>query len=172
MSVRILGTLFPLIMALAPLTSQAQTAEMPQTTSASYKDWTVRCEMIADAPPRKVCEVAQAVRANDGQNVLAQIVIGQPQPDVPYKLIVQLPAGVWLPADTTLRLADGREQAAEFNRCLQICVADTDLNAEMVTGLKAATEPAVLRFQDGNRQTIELPISLQGFTAAINAAQP
>lgn len=142
----------------------------PQATTATYRDWTLRCDHLPDTPPRTVCEVAQAVRAPDGQAVLAQIVLGRPAPDQPTKLIVQLPAGVWLPAHVTLTAPSGEAATATFTRCLQLCVADTDTDDSLIAALKAATEAARLTFQDGNRRPIELPISLNGFTAAITAA--
>lgn len=153
-----------------PATAQDSTLA-PQATTATYRDWTVRCDHLPETPPRRVCEVVQAVRATDGQAVLAQIVIGQPAPDQPTKLIVQLPAGVWLPANVTLTAPSGESATATFTRCMQLCVADADIAQPIVDALKAATEPAKLTFQDGSRRPIELPISLNGFTAAINAAR-
>lgn len=159
-------------MLLPSLPAAAQDSTLaPQATTATYRDWTVRCDHLPETPPRRVCEVVQAVRANDGQAVLAQIVIGQPAPDQPTKLIVQLPAGVWLPANVTLTAPSGESATATFTRCMQLCVADADIAQPIVDALKAATEPAKLTFQDGSRRPIELPISLNGFTAAINAAR-
>lgn len=153
----------------APALAQDE-AVTPQATTATYRDWTLRCDHLAENPPRQVCEVVQAIRAQDGQAVLAQIVLGRPAPDLPVKLIVQLPAGVWLPANVALIAPSGETVTASFTRCLQLCVADTDTDAALIDALKAATEPARLVFQDGNRRPIELPISLNGFTAAIGAA--
>lgn len=152
-----------------PAAAQSEMAT-PQATTATYRDWTLRCEHLPDTPPRKVCELAQAVRAQDGRAVLAQIVLGRPAPDQPTKLIVQLPAGVWLPANVTLSAPSGETITATFTRCMQLCVADADTDDALISALKAATEPAKLTFQDGNRRPIELPISLNGFTAAISAA--
>lgn len=160
----------PALLALAAILSAPVAAQdVPQATTATYRDWTLRCDHLPESPPRKVCEIVQAVRANDGQAVLAQIVIGQPAPDRPTKLIVQLPAGVWLPANATLAAPSGETVAATFTRCMQLCIADADIDPALIAALKAAPEPAKLVFQDGNRKVIELPISLNGFTAAINA---
>jgi invasion protein IalB len=145
-------------------------AVAPEATTATYRDWTLRCDHLAETPPRKVCEVVQAVRAQDGQAVLAQIVLGRPAPDQPVKLIVQLPPGVWLPANVTLAAPSGETVTAIFTRCLQLCVADADTEPALTDALKAASEPARLIFQDGNRRPIELPISLDGFTAALAAS--
>lgn len=145
-------------------------AASPEATTATYRDWTLRCDHLPEAPPRKVCEVVQAVRASNGQAVLAQIVLGRPAPDQPMKLIVQLPAGVWLPANVSLTAPSHRSVTAVYTRCQQLCVADADVDEGLIEALKAATEPASLTFQDGNRRPIELPVSLNGFTAAISQA--
>lgn len=147
-----------------------ENAVTPQATTATYRDWTLRCDHLPATPPRKVCEVAQAVRAQDGQAVLAQVVLGKPAPDQPTRLIVQLPAGVWLPSNVTLAAPSGETVTAVFTRCLQLCVADADVDDALIAALKAATAPAKLTFQDGNRRPIELPVSVNGFTAAIDAA--
>lgn len=142
----------------------------PQATTAAYRDWTLRCEHLNATPRRKVCEVVQAVRTPDGQQVLAQIVIGRPAPDQPTKLIVQLPPGVWIPAQVTLSVPSGERVTASYTQCLQICASEADIGDDLITALKSATEHATLAFQDGNRRPIELPVSLVGLTAAIGQA--
>lgn len=163
---------FAALAVMAPgLPAHAQEAlALPQATTATYQDWTLRCDHLPENPPRKVCEVVQTVRAADGQAVLAQVVLGKPAPGEPVKLIVQLPAGVWLPANVTLAAASGQAATAVFTRCQQLCVADANAADAFIKALKTTTEPAKLSFQDGNRSPIELPISLNGFTAAINEA--
>lgn len=147
------------------------TTVLPQATTATYQDWTLRCDHLPEDPPRRVCEIVQAVRANDGQAVLAQLVLGRPAPDQPVKLIVQLPPGVWLPANVTLSAPGGASVSAHYTRCLNLCVAEADVEAAFIEALKAGTDHASLLFQDGGRRIIELPISLIGFTAAFNNAQ-
>lgn len=146
------------------------TADVPEATTAAYRDWTLRCDHIPETPPRRVCEIVQAVRAADGQQVLAQVVIGRPAADRAVKLIIQLPAGVWLPAGVTLVAASGERVSANYTQCMQVCVAETDIGDEVVSAMRLGNEPAKLSFQDGNRRVIELPISLNGFTAAISQA--
>lgn len=140
---------------------------LPQATTATYRDWTLRCDHLAEDPPRQVCEVAQAVRAADDQAVLAQVVLGKLSPDDAIRLIVQLPAGVWLPANVTLTVSTGESTAAIYTRCQHLCIADTDTDRTFIEALKHARDPATLTFQDANRRTIELPVSLDGFTSAI-----
>ncbi|HWJ87907.1 MAG TPA: invasion associated locus B family protein [Pelagibacterium sp.] len=69
----------------------------------------------------------------DGQAVVEQIVLGRPVPELPVKLIVLLPAEVWLPAHVALIAASGETATARFTRCVQLCVADIDADAALLT---------------------------------------
>jgi invasion protein IalB len=145
-------------------------ATAPQTTTATYRDWTLRCDNAVGTPPRRVCEVAQTVMAQGGKTALAQIVIGRPGPGEPLKLIVQLPNGVWLPANAILALGDKTTVTATYKRCVQLCFADADIDEAALAALKARTDPARLLFADGTQRIVELPLSLDGFAAALDAS--
>jgi invasion protein IalB len=169
---RIPMALAALAMMAIPSWAQAQTANpvpaAPQTTTATYQDWTLRCDNAVGTPPHKVCEVAQTVAAPDGKTALAQIVIGRPVPDKPLKLIVQLPNGIWLPFNALLMLDSKTTVTATFKRCVQLCFAEADLDEATVTTLKARTEPAKLLFADGTQRVIDVSVSVAGFTAALD----
>lgn len=164
------GAAFLLTAALGLPTLAQDGDSQPQATTATYRDWTLRCDHLPENPPREVCEVVQAVRAQDGKAFLAQILIGRPAPGQPVRLIVQLPAGVFLPANAVLTAPSGETVTAIYTGCLQVCVADVAVDPAFVKALKIAKEPARLVFRDGNRRPIELPISLDGFSAAFSRA--
>ena len=153
--------------------SPAEPRQVPQATSATYRDWTMRCQTVdvESAGAREVCEIAQAIRGNGDERVLAQLVIGRPDPDGPVRMVVQLPPGVWLPVGVYLEPADGNAINADYTRCMQVCAAATTLEQSDIDALKAATDPASITFQDGARRQIELPVSLDGFTAALEASE-
>lgn len=142
----------------------------PQTTTATYRDWTLRCDNAVGTPPRKLCEVAQAIMAQDGKTALAQIVIGRPDPARPLKLIVQLPNGVWLPSNAILALDDKTTVTATYKRCVQLCFADADIEDATLATLKARTDPARLLFADATQRIVELPVSFNGFADALAAS--
>lgn len=104
----------------------------------------------------------------DGKSALAQIVIGRPAPDKPFKLIVQLPNGIWLPSNAILALDDKTTVTATYKRCVQLCFADADLDDAMADALKARKDPVKLLFADGSQRVVELPVSLDGFKAALD----
>lgn len=151
-------------------TAQTTSPAQPQTTAATYQDWTLRCDNAVGTPPHKICEVAQAITAADGKTALAQIVIGRPDPAKPLKLIVQLPNGVWLPSNAILTLDDKITVTATYKRCVQLCFADADIEEKTLAALKARTDPVKLLFADGTQRIVELPISLKGFAAALDAS--
>jgi invasion protein IalB len=152
--------------AAAQTSGPANTA--PQTTTATYQDWTLRCDNAIGNPPRKICEVAQTIMAQGGKAALAQIVIGRPDPAKSLKLIVQLPNGVWLPSNAILALDDKTTVTATYKRCVQLCFADADIDETVLAVLKARTDPVKLLFADGTQRIVELPVSLSGFNAALD----
>lgn len=150
-----------------PAAANAQDAATPQTTTATYQAWTLRCDNAVGTPPRRICEVAQTIMGQDGKSALAQIVIGRPDPTKPLKLIVQLPNGVWLPSNAILALDDKTAVTATYKRCVQLCFADADIDDATADALKARKDPAKLLFADGAQRIVELPVSLDGFAAAL-----
>ncbi len=157
----------------APAGAQGPTPDAkvppPQTTTATYQDWVVRCEAPADKP--KVCEIAQGIQARADQGLIAQIVVGRPSKTDPMKLIIELPPGVWLPAGATLQAGEkATPLTLTFKSCPRACFADLDLKPEQVQALKAASGAGTLSFEDGARQKVQLPISFAGFSAALDAS--
>jgi invasion protein IalB len=149
----------------------AADAGNPQATTATYGDWVVRCVVPQPQAPR-VCEAVTGVQAQGQQGLLAQVVVGRPAKDQPVHLIVQLPAGVFLPPGTTLYLDEKAQSgiAAAFSTCPRGCFADAELKADQLSALKAAKGPGRLEFVDGAHKRIAVPISLNGFAAAAEAA--
>src|ERR1044071_9648044 len=76
-------------------------AQTPQQTTATYEDWVVRCETQAGPPAKKSCEMVQFTQ-RQGQGVISQVSIGHPVKGLPSKIVIQVPAGVWLPSGVKL----------------------------------------------------------------------
>ncbi|QFR34403.1 invasion associated locus B family protein [Ancylobacter sp. TS-1] len=139
----------------------------PGLTTATYQDWVVRC---VAADKGRICEVVQNIQAQ-GQGVIASVAVGRADAKAPLRLVVQLPAGVWLPAGVKVQL---REKAKPlqlvFTRCPQGCLAEVELDATSVQALRTATEAGNFSFEDGARRPVTLPLSFRGFTAALDAS--
>jgi invasion protein IalB len=161
----------------APAASGAGPVNSPQvsTSTSTFEDWIVRCEV--KPPAAKVCEAVQSIAARNQQqqqSVIAEVVFGRLTKTEPFKLIVQLPPGVYLPSGVRLVLDDKTPPlAATFTRCQQSCMAEAELKPETVQILKGKTktEPGRLEFEDGAHHQVRLPLSFKGLPAALAARE-
>lgn len=180
-------------------------SNVPTSTTANFGDWVVRCRIIAGNEIKadnsedvgtkaanknigNVCEMIHIIRIatrneQTGQTsdpqVLAQIAIGKLPGTDQFKIVYQLPAGVWLRDPVQVRFADVKEelenaegdklQSASYFRCQgNACLADIDLTDTQITTMKTA-KLAQLSFIDGTRRTINIPLSLKGFAGAFES---
>jgi invasion protein IalB len=158
------------LVTLMPAAVFAQTA--PQRTTATYEDWTLRCETREGTPPQKTCEMVQAVQIQGQGAPISQIAIGRASKGAPLKVVFQVPINVWLPTGVTL-ISDDKEPtglAATYKRCLPAaCLADTELKDDLVKKLRARTDPGRLEFKDGGQRNVAIPVSFKGFGQALDA---
>ena len=139
----------------------APAAARPGLTTATYEDWVVRC-VAGDAG--RTCEV-------QGQGLIASVAVGRADAKAPLRLVVQLPAGVWLPAGVKVQVSEkAKPLQLVFTRCPQGCFAEAELDAASVQALKAAAGAGRISFEDGARRPVTLPLSFKGFTAALDAS--
>ncbi len=116
--------------------------------------------------------MAQTFQAQGGQGAIAQIVLGRATETDPMRLIVERPPGVRLPPGVTVQTS---EKAAPltlaFQTCPRSCFAELELKPDQVQALRSASGPGVLTFEDGSRRKVQLPLSFNGFAAALDASQ-
>ncbi|MDQ0345601.1 invasion protein IalB [Ancylobacter vacuolatus] len=148
-------------------TASASAAARPGLTTATYQDWVVRC--VAGDNGR-ICEVVQNIQAQ-GQGLIASVAVGRADAKAPLRLVVQLPAGVWLPAGVKVQVSEkAKPLQLAFTRCPQGCFAEAELDAATVQALRAATEGGSFSFEDGARRPVMLPLSFKGFASALDAS--
>lgn len=142
------------------------TSGMPQITTATYDDWTLRCDMTS-APGN--CEIVQSTQMQ-GQPV-SQIAIGHASKTEPLRIVLQVPMNVWLPGGVRLTTdKDPDLVSATFKRCAGIgCFADTELKDDVVKKLQSQTQNGKLLFKDAAQKDIALPVSFKGFALAFEA---
>ncbi len=139
----------------------------PGATTATYQDWLMRC---VSAEKTRTCEIVQNLQVQ-GQGVVASIAVGKVEAAGPLRLVVQVPAGVWLPAGLKFQVSEkAKPLALEYKRCLQGCFAELELDAATLQALKGAGEPGSFTFEDGARKSVTLPVSFKGFTPALDAS--
>jgi invasion protein IalB len=144
------------------LISATAFAQTPQRTTATYGDWTVRCELRSAA---RTCDMVQTTEVKGGNRHLSQIAIGRPAQNTPLKIVFLVTVNVWLPAGIKLITADNvAAVTANFDRCIPAgCLAETDITAKTINTLHGLKKNGTLRYKNGDRNDVTLPVSFHGF---------
>ncbi len=138
-----------------------------------FKDWAIRCETPKNAK-EEVCAMFQAVSVKKDKDseksqrlLLFQVRYGkgQKQPSA----LITVPLGVLLPAGVAFKVDEGDEMKLPFSICMPGgCVAGTLLKDNVIWSMKAGNK-ATVTVINAARQTVPIPVSLKGFTAALNS---
>lgn len=143
----------------------ASAAGAATVTRSVHDDWVVRC---SDDNGKKACEAVQSLETEGHKGTIAHMAI-RAEKGGPVRFIVQVPPGVWLPANVVLK-ADTASVEMTYKRCGQYCVASAELTKDQVTALKASNGKGELSFEDGSRRKYVLPISFKGLATAFEAS--
>ena len=147
---------------------QAAPAET-KLTERQFKDWTVRCGRQNEQGP-EVCEMQQQQTDKEGRTVMA-VAVGKVPGSSDLGLLIMVPLGVLLPAGVMLQIDSGAEMPLQVNRCeRQGCRIEMLLKPDLLARLKSGSQAKVF-FEafdpQGERRRLGIPISLLGFTAAL-----
>lgn len=151
----------------------APVSASPDRTTASFGDWTLRCERPSvPAGAARICEIAQSIQIQGQQAPIAQIAIGRILKSDPLKMTIVLPHNVTLSSQPGL-LADDtdvRPSDAAWQRCLPMgCLAEVVLRDEIQKRLRNSNGPGAIVFKDGSSREIKLPFSTRGVSQALDA---
>ena len=151
-------------------TAAVALATTPQSTTATYGDWTVRCVMQKQV---KTCEMAQSMQIKGQSRPVTQIAIGRQGKTDPLKIVFEVPINVWLPDGVKLTTDDKKlTVSASFTRCLPVgCFADVEIGKAQIKALSALKKAGKLQFKDAGKQPIAIPVSFKGFGDAYDAMQ-
>ena len=150
---------------------QGETAPAEGTiTERQFKDWTVRCGRHSEQGPQ-ACEMQQQQVDQENRTIMT-VAVGQVPGTSDLGLLVMLPLGILLPAGVTLQIDGGAEVPLQVDRCeRQGCRIEMLLEPDLLDRLKAGSKATVF-FEamnpQGDRQRLGVPVSLLGFTAALN----
>ena len=155
-----------------PVTSSgasAGTPAVPQQTTATFADWTLRCSHTSTTA--QICEVVQTI--NSQEHTVAQVAIGRIAKGQPLHLTILVPPSVSFTAVPTLVPAHDGEPAVlalAWRRCLPGgCMAEGILTDEMMRRVRGWTDPARINFADAGGRTVALPFSPAGLPQALDA---
>ncbi len=155
--------------------AQASVGSEPSLTTASYGDWTLRCDNATlPTGQKRSCEAVQMLQLQGQQAPFAQVAFGRPDGAAPLHLVVALPVNVAFPSAVRMGLDDKDPNALElaWKRCLPgACFADAVAGNDVLGRWRAATAPARLQFIDGAGRTVAVPVSFRGMPQALDALQ-
>lgn len=166
----------------ASATASAQTAKPaappapvstdPSVTTASYGDWTARCEKGSDDKVPRICEAVQTVQPPNQQVPVAQIAIGRAGSVDPLKLVIALPVNVWFPSTVKLMDNDADKTGTDltWRRCVGGgCVAENASIDESLRRWRGQTGLGRIVYKDGSDRDVVVPISFRGLAQALDA---
>lgn len=145
----------------------------PETTTATYGVWTLRCthRQMGDIDQR-VCEVEQTVVPQGQQNPIAQIAIGRLSPKDDFRITVVLPSNITF--QNGPRVTSGAKDPGvtlTWRRCVPgACIADVAVKDDTLRGWHAvAADTGRLFFTNASGQNVAIEFSFRGFGQAMDA---
>jgi invasion protein IalB len=152
-----------------PPSSEGGTQPGLEMTERKFQDWTLRCGKSQQGP--EVCELQQQQTDREGRTVMA-VAVGTVPGSSDLGLLIILPLGILLPPGVSLAIDGGAEVPLQVERCeRQGCRIEMLLEPALLNRLKAGREAKVF-FEALNPQgeltRLGVPVSLLGFTAALN----
>jgi invasion protein IalB len=161
----------PAVPAPAAQKAPAPVGTTPERTTASFGDWVLRCETVAEQVQR-VCEVALVMTVQGQPNPVAQVAIGRPTPGEGRRVTLVVPTNIAIGAKPQVTLAKAGTAPIEltWQRCAPgACFASAPLADETMSAMSAQTEPGRIAFKDAAGREVALPLSFRGLPQALAA---
>jgi invasion protein IalB len=158
--------------AAAPAAASAPVSAEPQSTSATFGDWSLNCVHKAGPGDQQVCEVIQSIVVKGQTGPIAQLAIGRTTPGDPLRLTLLLPPNVTLDKRPLVLTADGKTTLVELNwrRCVQGgCMSDAVLTDPDLSRLRGQETAGQIIFKDAADRELKIPMSWRGLPQALDA---
>ena len=150
------------------LISGSASAEDKEKT-ITYGDWGYQCDKAPDGSDQ-LCYVYQNVTKKEGGELVLGARIAYREGEAQPLIVATVPLGSLLPAGAAM-VMDGVEPIKlQYFLCAQqgCTTVATPLTPAMVEAMKKG-EQAVIRVAAPNKQVVGLPLSLKGFTKALDS---
>jgi invasion protein IalB len=148
----------------------------PQSTTAAYGDWVVRCQRVGQGvATQHICEAAEVIQtqgAQGAQSPIAQIAIGKAAAAEPLRLTLVLPPNISLPSSPRMAVDDKDPHPVNLNwlRCLPGgCFADIEIADDVLQRWRALTSQGVISFKNAAGREIAVPFSFRGLAPGLDA---
>ena len=157
--------LIAVLLATGVARAQESGAFAEPTLRATHGDWQVLC--VLNENLLEECFIGQALDdQTSGQRAMTAMVMKAPDGTVALRLTV--PLGVLIPAGLDLTVDGTSVGEVGFVACFPDgCMTQVGMSEEVLAALRAGTQ-GLVTVRDFDNQPIELPLSLSGFTAALN----
>jgi invasion protein IalB len=133
-----------------------------------FRDWTVRCE-AGKQSTKPTCYVFQNLLLKKENKRLLHVAISYLAASKQPTAFFTLPLGVSLSGGLSITVDEGKPVRVRYERCdASGCLAFLALTDTLVKTFRGGRWARVAFF-DANRRKISVPVSLNGFTAALNA---
>lgn len=157
----------------APILAQEAAPQEPvigaEEAAPPPASWATRCISSARSEPVD-CSISQRAVTQQGQLVGA-VTIRMPRGDGNAQMIVTAPLGLYIPAGVSYNIDGAASQPLQLRTCERGgCIADIALSADVLGAMRNGQKLNIV-FQNGPQRVVTLPMSLIGFTAAIDKAK-
>jgi len=135
-----------------------------------FEDWAVECEQPAGAKDEKCFVTQSAVMNKEGAppQRLMKFSVGYLGPKGEVVAVGLLPLGISIPTGVAFKIDDLPQRAMQLQSCgPEGCVATALLDADTVKAMQHGKTMVVGALPQGGNQTLNLPVSLKGFKAAL-----
>ncbi|HZX83424.1 MAG TPA: invasion associated locus B family protein [Reyranella sp.] len=157
----------------APPAAKTSSAQVADQTTATFGDWTLRCDRRVDlTPPQRVCELGLVILKPGETGAQAQIAVGRVAPGRPLQITAVLPPNVALKTNPRV-VIDGQQPSSTiltWSRCVAgACFADAELSPALMNAMRLRTDPARLDYRDGTDRDVSQSVSFRGVRPALEA---
>jgi invasion protein IalB len=152
-----------------PLTPKTADGAEPDTTSASYGDWVLRC--VRQNGGQRTCELQQTLEVK-GQGTVAEIAIARSSKKGESIVTVLLPVNISFPSTVQILANDKDDSPAELSwrQCVPAaCLAQVELMDDVIKRWKVQTTSGQIRFVNAAKQTTAFAFSFRGFVTAYDS---
>ena len=144
----------------------------PETTTATYGDWILKCQAASGKPGQRTCEVVQSIVIQGQTGPIAQLAFGRMATGETLYLTAVLPTNITLPSVVRLSIDEKDDHPVDlpWTRCLQTgCYATLQMTDAILSRWRALDGAGRLQFKTGAGQDTILPMSFRGLARALDA---
>lgn len=154
------------MLSMLPVLTYAQETAS-QSSAKQFRDWSLKCDRF-EGDREGSCYMSQRILLRGSSKTLVDVAVGYFFSAEDPAAIFTLPLGIYLPTGTTVKVDDTDAIHLTIERCDGGgCQAGLVLNKALRDRFKKG-KMARIMFQDARGKNVSVPISLLGFTAAMD----